>query len=115
MQVPYDTTSAVTRPTPARVRPMARAAPVERSSTRPRMNGPRSLTVTMTLWPPWVTRSLVPNGSERRSEERRVGKSVDLGGRRIIKKKKKKKIKNVILERIEMYQYIGVLKNYCGL
>src|SRR5215217_8361618 len=27
----------------------------------------------------------------RRSEERRVGKSVDLGGRRIIKKKKKKK------------------------
>src|SRR2546430_16080403 len=27
-----------------------------------------------------------------RSEERRVGKSVDLGGRRIIKKKKKKKI-----------------------
>src|SRR2546421_9504210 len=29
--------------------------------------------------------------SEKRSEERRVGKSVDLGGRRIIKKKKKKK------------------------
>src|SRR2546430_15298258 len=28
---------------------------------------------------------------ELRSEERRVGKSVDLGGRRIIKKKKKKK------------------------
>src|SRR2546430_17642410 len=28
-----------------------------------------------------------------RSEERRVGKSVDLGGRRIIKKKKKKDIK----------------------
>src|SRR5256885_8800278 len=28
----------------------------------------------------------------RRSEERRVGKSVDLGGRRIIKKKKKKKL-----------------------
>src|SRR6266567_6983388 len=27
----------------------------------------------------------------RRSEERRVGKSVDLGGRRIIKKKKKKR------------------------
>src|SRR6266542_3689721 len=27
----------------------------------------------------------------RRSEERRVGKSVDLGGRRIIKKKKKNK------------------------
>src|SRR5256885_14422296 len=29
-----------------------------------------------------------------RSEERRVGKSVDLGGRRIIKKKKKKKSMN---------------------
>src|SRR5690554_8068885 len=29
-------------------------------------------------------------GQERRSEERRVGKSVDLGGRRIIKKKKKR-------------------------
>src|SRR5438034_2491173 len=36
-----------------------------------------------------------PIGNEQqannRSEERRVGKSVDLGGRRIIKKKKKKK------------------------
>src|SRR6266496_5492173 len=31
----------------------------------------------------------------RRSEERRVGKSVDLGGRRIIKKKKQKKGKLV--------------------
>src|SRR6516165_12155218 len=30
----------------------------------------------------------------QRSEERRVGKSVDLGGRRIIKKKKKKKKKS---------------------
>src|SRR2546423_14024732 len=30
-----------------------------------------------------------------RSEERRVGKSVDLGGRRIIKKKKKKKKYNI--------------------
>src|SRR5689334_23800717 len=30
-----------------------------------------------------------------RSEERRVGKSVDLGGRRIIKKKKKKNDQNV--------------------
>src|SRR2546422_9388025 len=29
--------------------------------------------------------------SDKRSEERRVGKSVDLGGRRIIKKKKKRK------------------------
>src|SRR5688572_32178847 len=30
---------------------------------------------------------------EARSEERRVGKSVDLGGRRIIKKKKKRRVK----------------------
>src|SRR5438132_11952413 len=31
------------------------------------------------------------DGLEKRSEERREGKSVDLGGRRIIKKKKKKR------------------------
>src|SRR5438132_8278881 len=58
-------TSAVTWPTPEDVRPTARAAPVERSSTRPLMKGPRSLIVTTTLRPLWVTRSLVPNGSER--------------------------------------------------
>src|SRR5574339_743861 len=34
---------------------------------------------------------LVTAGQDGRSEERRVGKSVDLGGRRIIKKKKKDK------------------------
>src|SRR2546422_10920467 len=34
---------------------------------------------------------LYPGGGKARSEERRVGKSVDLGGRRIIKKKKKKR------------------------
>src|SRR6202451_4811838 len=33
-----------------------------------------------------------------RSEERRVGKSVDLGGRRIIKKKKKTKSRGVALD-----------------
>src|SRR5450631_1526449 len=58
-------TSATTRPTPAPVRPITRAAPVDRSRTRPRMNGPRSLTVTTTLRPPWVTLSLVPNGRLR--------------------------------------------------
>ena len=42
-------TSATTRPTPLPVKPITRAAPFERSSTRPRMNGPRSLTVTTTL------------------------------------------------------------------
>src|SRR2546429_5372266 len=41
-------------------------------------------------WPP-CRRSArpTPPNSGPRSEERRVGKSVDLGGRRIIKKKKK--------------------------
>ena len=59
-------TSATTRPTPlARVNPTALAAPADRSSTRPLMNGPRSLIVTTMLRPPWVTFSLVPNGRER--------------------------------------------------
>src|SRR2546421_12895140 len=39
---------------------------------------------------------------ERRSEERRVGKSVDLGGRRIIKKKKKKQTSAYGCRRKEM-------------
>ena len=45
--------------------PSSRAAPLDRSRTRPRTNGPRSLTVTMTLRPPELTRNLVPNGRER--------------------------------------------------
>src|SRR2546425_1060461 len=48
-----------------------------------------------TPWPPFFTLSISLASaalSPRRSEERRVGKSVDLGGRRIIKKKKKKEI-----------------------
>src|SRR5207245_5780260 len=41
-----------------------------------------------------TTASVAIDGSKfKRSEERRVGKSVDLGGRRIIKKKKNKKKK----------------------
>src|SRR2546426_10532200 len=39
----------------------------------------------------WPSSRRACRGSSRRSEERRVGKSVDLGGRRIIKKKKKNK------------------------
>src|SRR2546422_10191340 len=39
-----------------------------------------------------------------RSEERRVGKSVDLGGRRIIKKKKNKRIKRRRALKIERTQ-----------
>src|SRR5437667_12086022 len=51
---------------------------------------------------------------EMRSEERRVGKGVDLGGRRIIKKKKKKKNrkrenkvgkKNIVKARQRMKSY----------
>src|SRR2546430_16088222 len=38
-----------------------------------------------------------------RSEERRVGKSVDLGGRRIIKKKKKSKVLFVTFLTIKSY------------
>src|SRR5476651_2834228 len=41
------------------------------------------------------------SGHPRRSEERRVGKSVDLGGRRIIKKKKKQQNTNNIKINIE--------------
>src|SRR5688572_32875001 len=37
--------------------------------------------------------AMASSGKAERSEERREGKSVDLGGRRIIKKKKKKKKK----------------------
>src|SRR2546429_7891893 len=54
-----------------------------------RVYGIKLLEPAVTLWditfPPFV--------ESQRSEERRVGKSVDLGGRRIIKKKKKKKRK----------------------
>src|SRR2546427_8953635 len=42
-------------------------------------------------FPPLITRASAPSSSSMRSEERRVGKSVDLGGRRIIKKKKRKR------------------------
>ena len=37
----------------------------------------------------------------QRSEERRVGKSVDLGGRRIIKKKKIQKIQKKKIQKIK--------------
>src|SRR2546426_12650297 len=40
--------------------------------------------------PTWAKDARVHRAERHRSEERRVGKSVDLGGRRIIKKKKKR-------------------------
>src|SRR5258708_39661229 len=42
------------------------------------------------------------DGLQVRSEERRVGKSVDLGGRRIIKKKKKKNNRCIEIEEKEI-------------
>src|SRR5215216_7804891 len=52
---------------------------------------------------PATCRARSTSGS-RRSEERRVGKSVDLGGRRIIKKKKKTKKKNKRQTRKTIYE-----------
>src|SRR6266568_8409541 len=54
------------------------ALPISLPEAR-RLTGPRRASRSKVLAP------------EERSEERRVGKSVDLGGRRIIKKKKKDK------------------------
>src|SRR5437868_15478755 len=45
-------------------------------------------------------------GRPERSEERRVGKSVDLGGRRIIKKKKKRKLKKTKTNKKTLSIYI---------
>src|SRR5471032_1177721 len=45
----------------------------------------------------------------RRSEERRVGKSVDLGGRRIIKKKKEKKSSKEIARSCYRNSFCGAL------
>src|SRR2546430_15464109 len=50
------------------------------STSRPRLSWPSA-------WPACGAASRAPRS---RSEERRVGKGVDLGGRRIIKKKKKR-------------------------
>src|SRR6266480_6276213 len=52
-----------------------------------------SRTVLSALLTPWRLTKFETVVSRLRSEERRVGKSVDLGGRRIIKKKNKRKRK----------------------
>src|SRR5438105_10468014 len=54
-----------------------------------------ALPISLLVRPIFFPTTLAPSAffisiSASRSEERRVGKSVDLGGRRIIKKKKKK-------------------------
>src|SRR2546429_9005521 len=46
-----------------------------------------------------------PLHQDGRSEERRVGKSVDLGGRRIIKKKKKKEKEYKVIAKREQKIY----------
>src|SRR5215470_19854190 len=52
-----------------------------------------ALPICGTIWYCRMSHSVSCVRSSDRSEERRVGKGVDLGGRRIIKKKKKKKKK----------------------
>src|SRR5437588_11833011 len=58
------------------------ALPILSAGSPPRIHRPRST--------PPTGRPACTSSGQARSEERRVGKSVDLGGRRIIKKKKKK-------------------------
>ena len=59
------THSITTLTTPAPIIPSARAALIETSMIRPRMNGPRSLTRHWIVWLPWETRTLLPNGLVR--------------------------------------------------
>ena len=56
----------VTGPTPISTRPMREAAPRDRSMTRVRFCGSRSVMVTVTLWPVVsdVTRTTLPSGNE---------------------------------------------------
>src|SRR5262245_19406197 len=63
----YSTTSTLTFATPLPVMPSVSAADADTSTTRPRTNGPRSLTRTVTERPvsTSVTRNRVPNGSVR--------------------------------------------------
>src|SRR5215510_12934066 len=74
--------------------------PFHRGSAKPSSVPGSSSRLTLPVLKP-TTQRLARSPNQRRcegiaqggrSEERRVGKSVDLGGRRIIKKKKKKKI-----------------------
>jgi hypothetical protein len=54
-----------TRVTPARIMPNARAAGTDRSITRPRTKGPRSLTRHWMVRPPALTVRMLPNGLVR--------------------------------------------------
>src|SRR5215204_7269562 len=71
-------------------------------------------TCALPIWRVFACGSRPGRGRQRRpgatplgrsgSEERRVGKSVDLGGRRSIKKKKKRKIHNLPAHKTKAYQ-----------
>src|SRR6266446_7567245 len=61
-----------------------------------KVTGVQTCALPISSWPPGQPRVVnapasTPTTAMRRSEERREGKSVDLGGRRIIKKKKQRK------------------------
>ena len=59
----YLTILYVTRHVPDPRHPSCLAAPLERSNCLPRMNGPRSLILTITVLPLCVKCNFVPNGS----------------------------------------------------
>ena len=63
---------------PTLVRPIARAAPGDKSMSRPRVNGPRSLIVTTVEAPVWgfVSFTRVPNGSFLCAAVRPSGRNV---------------------------------------
>src|SRR5258706_7004043 len=70
----------------------AHASQTRPASELPRISGDPSLSQALfnSFRSATLFRSIYSRRVVTRSEERRVGKSVDLGGRRIIKKKKKK-------------------------
>jgi hypothetical protein len=57
--------STETRTTPECIMPRARAALIDTSITRPRTNGPRSLTRQWMEWPAWETVTTLPRGRVR--------------------------------------------------
>src|SRR5215208_8513506 len=73
----------------------SRQAGITRAASSSAYAGAAKATIGPTRWA-WNSKAVItpkllpaPRTAQKRSEERRVGKSVDLGGRRILKKKKK--------------------------